>query len=171
MKVLQINSVYNYGSTGKIVENINNLLQSQGYKSYIAYGRITKSEYLNRYRICSTIQNYINGLEARLLDNDGFGIKVTADKLIEYIKEIKPDIIHLHNLHGYYLNIYELITFLKTSQILLFLHFMIAGPLRDIAHILIILSVKNGNLSVIDALKLVHIQHHYLSIDRLKISN
>ncbi len=117
MKVLQINSVYNYGSTGKIVENINNLLQSQGYKSYIAYGRITKSEYLNRYRICSTIQNYINGLEARLLDNDGFGIKVTADKLIEYIKEIKPDIIHLHNLHGYYLNIYELITFLKTSQI------------------------------------------------------
>lgn len=117
MKVLQINSVINSGSTGKIAEQIGILLQNIGYESYIAYGRNLKSSRSETYRIGSTIQIAINGLETRLFDNHGFGIKKGTRQLIDYIEKIKPDIIHLHNLHGYYINIQELFKYLKNSSL------------------------------------------------------
>jgi putative colanic acid biosynthesis glycosyltransferase len=117
MKVLQINAVINSGSTGKIAEQIGILLQNTGNESYIAYGRNPKPSSSEIFRIGSNLQIGINGLETRLFDNHAFGLKIGTKQLIEYIKKIKPDIVHLHNLHGYYINIHELLSYLKNSSL------------------------------------------------------
>lgn len=117
MRVLQINSVVNYGSTGKIVEQIGLLLKNTGNESYIAYGRKIKESSSETYQISSNFEVLLNGLQTRLFDNHGFGYKRGTLKLIEYIKKIKPDIIHIHNLHGYYVNIEELFKYIKLLNI------------------------------------------------------
>lgn len=109
MKTLfQINSTSNWGSTGRIAEDIGRTVMSQGWESYIAYGRYSSEGLSRTIQIGSQWDTYNHVLQSRLLDNHGLASKVATRKLIQKIDEIKPDIIHLHNIHGYYLN-YELL--------------------------------------------------------------
>ena len=117
MKVLQINSVIGSGSTGKIVQQIGMLLNSTGNESFIAYGRKSIPNITQSFRISKSLEIYINVLESRLFDNHGFGNISGTKKLIKYIKNIRPDIIHFHNIHGYYLNIKEIFQYLRTANI------------------------------------------------------
>src|SRR5699024_10413441 len=106
MKVLQINASVNTGSTGRITEEIGQVLQDEGHKSYIAYktaGAAGSSSAL--IKIGNKLDLYRHGLKTRLLDQHGFGSKRPTLKLIEEIEHIDPDVIGLHNLHGYYLNV------------------------------------------------------------------
>jgi len=117
MKILQINTTINSGSTGKIAEQIGILLIKNGNKSFIAYGRNHKKSSSYIFRIGTNFQILINGLETRLFDNHAFGLKRGTKELISFIDKIKPDIIHIHNLHGYYINIFILFNYLKTINI------------------------------------------------------
>lgn len=113
MKVLQINSVCGIGSTGRIATDIHNLLIERGHESYIAYGRSNPINCNNAIRLGNNLDNYIHAVKTRLFDLHGFGSKHVTEKFIEKILIIDPDIIHLHNLHGYYINIEVLFNFLK----------------------------------------------------------
>ena len=117
MKVLQINTVVNSGSTGRIAEDIGKLLISQGHESYIAFGRGNRPSTSSLIRIgnLGDIRSHI--IKTRLFDRHGLGSENATKKLVEEIKRINPDVIHLHNLHGYYLNVEVLFNYLKTSQI------------------------------------------------------
>ncbi|SLM11069.1 conserved hypothetical protein [uncultured spirochete] len=117
MKILQINSVFNYGSTGKIVEQLNSLIMKQGWTSYVAYGRHFHNSILKKFKFSSTLEVIINILETRIFDNHGFGTQHATKKLVSYIEKIKPDVVHIHNLHGYYINIQELFKYLKNSSL------------------------------------------------------
>lgn len=113
MKVLQINSVVNSGSTGRIAEDIGSVLIANGHESYIAYGRgigLSKSKLV---KIGNELDLYIHGARSLLTDRHGFGSRIATKKLIKKIIEIEPDLIALHNLHGYFLNIKILFEFLK----------------------------------------------------------
>ena len=117
MKVLMINSVCGVGSTGRICTDIADMLLSQGHECKIAYGR---GEVPDKYRdisvrIGSTFKVYCNVLKSRLFDNEGFSAVGATKKLVRWIKEYDPDVIHLHNVHGYYLNVKILFDYLKTS--------------------------------------------------------
>lgn len=117
MKVLMINSVCGVGSTGRICTDIADMLLSQGHECKIAYGR---GEVPEKYRdisvrIGSTFKVYCNVLKSRLFDNEGFNAVGATKKLVRWIKEYDPDVIHLHNIHGYYLNVKILFDYLKTS--------------------------------------------------------
>lgn len=117
MKVLMINSVCGVGSTGRICTDIADMLISQGHECKIAYGR---GEVPEKYRdisvrIGSTFKVYCNVLKSRLFDNEGFNAVGATKKLVRWIKEYDPDVIHLHNIHGYYLNVKILFDYLKTS--------------------------------------------------------
>lgn len=115
--ILQINTVCNSGSTGRITEEIANLAIQKGWKSYIAYSRGKQPSSTSiTYRIGQDQDILINVFIARLFDNDGFVRRKPTELLIEYIKEIKPDIIHFHNLHGYYLNLDVLFKYLIVSR-------------------------------------------------------
>lgn len=113
LKVLQINSVCGIGSTGRIVTDIHNILVEQGYDSYIAYGRSKAFNCNNTVKIGNKLDNYFHAAKTRIFDLHGFGSKTATKIFIKKIEEINPDIIHLHNIHGYYLNIEILFEFLK----------------------------------------------------------
>jgi glycosyltransferase involved in cell wall biosynthesis len=106
-KLLQINSCVALYSTGQLVENIGKVAISKGWESYVAYGRAARSSQSELIKIGNNRDNILHGMETRLFDGHGLGSKNATRKLIKQINEIKPDIIQLHNIHGYYLN-YEI---------------------------------------------------------------
>lgn len=110
-KVLYINSVYKFGSTGKLVAN---LASYQKYDSFVCYGRNKKNEVIaNSFLFSNFFNNSIAAISTILFDNNLNQCTGSTKKLIRKIEEYNPDIIHLHNLHGYYVNIELLFNFLK----------------------------------------------------------
>jgi glycosyltransferase involved in cell wall biosynthesis len=116
-RILQINVVCGSGSTGRIVDQIGNLLINNGSQSFIAFGRGECITLSSTFKIGNKFSKYWNAMTSRLFDSEGFGSKRSTLLLIKYIIKVKPDIIHLHNLHGYYLNISILFTYLRNSGI------------------------------------------------------
>ena len=116
MKIFQINITINSGSTGRIAEDIGKLLISQGNQSYIAFGRGERPSESNKIKIGNNFDQAINLINTRLFDRHGFGSVVATKKLVQEIEKINPDIIHLHNLHGYYINISVLFNSLEKSK-------------------------------------------------------
>ncbi len=117
LKVLYINTLCGYGSTGKISEELAQSVVLQGGESLICYGRRNYSGEVPSYKISSEFESKINGAMQRIFDNEGLGLPFSAFRLIKKIKEFQPNIIHLNNLHGNYLNYKILFNFLKTTNI------------------------------------------------------
>lgn len=117
MRVLQVNSVANSGSTGRIAEEIGKVLIANGHESYIAFGRGNATSSSKLIKIGSDKDIYLHGAYTLLTDKHGFASKMATQKFIKEIELIKPDLIALHNLHGYYINIDILFDFLKRSEI------------------------------------------------------
>ncbi len=117
MRVLLVNSKVNFGSTGRICEEIGGLLIDNNHESYIAYGRgigISKSKLI---KIGANVDVFMHGLKTLFTDRHGFGSLLATRKFIQKIKKVKPDIIHLHNTHGYYLNIEVLFNYIKQNTL------------------------------------------------------
>ncbi len=117
MKVLQVNCVYNTGSTGKIVYDVHTELLKHGEESVVCYGRMTKTADTNVYKTCGELYSKFNNLLTRFTGIMYGGCFFSTNKLISIIKKEKPDIVHLHCINGYFVNIYRLITWLKKSKI------------------------------------------------------
>ncbi|MFZ7942500.1 glycosyltransferase family 4 protein [Neobacillus sp. 19] len=115
MKVLQINSVCGVGSTGRITTDIDKLLKDQGHESYIAYGRGSAINCDTAIRIGNDIDNYLHVAKTRVFDEHGLGSVKATEDFIKKIEEVNPDVIHLHNIHGYYINIEILFDYLKSA--------------------------------------------------------
>ena len=118
MKVLMINSVCGTGSTGRICTDIAERLKSKEHECKIAYGRECVPEEYKKYavRIGNEFDVKLHAFQSRIFDNTGFASKIATSKFVKWIEEYNPDIIHLHNLHGYYINIDILFDYLKESN-------------------------------------------------------
>ncbi len=112
MKVFQINSVCGVGSTGRIVCDIKQTLEANNDKCQIAYGRGYYND-PNCLKIESDLVFKAHVFFSRITDRQGFYSTSATKRLVRSIEHFKPDIIHLHNLHGYYLDIRVLFEFLK----------------------------------------------------------
>ena len=113
MILLQINVTANWGSTGKIAEDIGKLAIKNGWESWIAYGRGNPNSESNLIRIGNDFDMRLHGIGTRLFDNHGLMSKSVTKDFIKKIKGLKPDIIHLHNIHGYFINYKILFDYLK----------------------------------------------------------
>ena len=111
-----INVVCGIRSTGRICTDLATELEALGHEVKIAYGREEVPEQFQKYavRIGTDFDVLTHGIRARIMDGAGFGSKHATQKFIEWVKQYNPDIIHLHNLHGYYINIEVLFRYLKT---------------------------------------------------------
>lgn len=116
MKLLLLNATANTGSTGRIAEEIGMLAQQTGFVVKMAYGRNAVNSRLPLLKIGNKWDIRSHGLESRLFDNHGFASRKATQKFIEEIEEWKPDIIQIHNLHGYYINVEILFNYLKKIQ-------------------------------------------------------
>lgn len=112
MKVLQIN-IFGNLSTGKIAVDIYRTLVSKGHQGVVAFARNSIPDDVPYIKIGSKFGIYCDGVLTRLTDRAGFYSQNATRKLIEEIKRYNPDVIHLHNLHGYYINVKLLFEFLK----------------------------------------------------------
>lgn len=116
MKVLQINSFFSVGGPPRIVNGIYDTLIEKGYQCKIAAAREKQYIPQDSIMIGSSYDAYINALKVRLLDDEGLSARRPTQKLIKDIENYNPDIVHLHNLHGYYINIGVLFDYLKAAQ-------------------------------------------------------
>ena len=117
MKVLQINTTLNWGSHGRIAEEIGLLVQKEGGTNYIFYGRHSNESLFSNFKFNNKFDLYWHAIQTRLFDRHGLASKNATYRIINKINEIKPDIIHLHNIHGYYLNYSILFKFLSKCNI------------------------------------------------------
>src|SRR5574344_2426875 len=116
-KIVQINVVCNILSTGKIAEDIGKSAINDGWNSYISYARGYKESESKTIKIGNKFNLLEHVLETRLFDNHALASRLSTKKFIKQIDEIKPDIIHLHNLHGYYINYKMLFNYLSKLDI------------------------------------------------------
>lgn len=121
MRILLVNSVCGVTSTGRICTDLAKAYLENGHEVKIAYGRDDKGmpeEYEKyRKRIGTDFDVKLHGLQTRLLDRHGFGSYRATEQFLKWVDEYKPDVIHLHNLHGYYINIELLFQYLKQKNI------------------------------------------------------
>lgn len=117
MKVLQVNCVYNKGSSGKIVADMHNTLQKNGVESVVCYGRGKWIREKNIIKTCPEIYSKANHLLTYFTGVMYGGCHLSTDYLISVIKKEKPDVVHLHCINGYFVNIYRLVSWLKKNHI------------------------------------------------------
>jgi len=104
MKLLQINVDSALYSCGKICEDISIVAQRYGWETWVAYGREHKDGVNNEIKIGSMLDVYMHWAEQRVFDNEGLCSRRATRCLVEQIKDVNPDIIHLHLIHDHYLN-------------------------------------------------------------------
>ena len=116
MKILLINSVCGVGSTGKICVDIARIAKEKGHECKIAFGRGEAKGWDDVYKIETNFGNKLHYLKSKLFDRHGLGSKMATKKFVKFIQKYNPDVIHLHNIHGYYLNYKILFEFLKNYK-------------------------------------------------------
>ena len=119
MRILLINSVCGVKSTGRICTDLAEVATEAGHTIKIAYGRERAPERFEKYavRIGTDRGVKIHAGLARLLDNAGFSSVTATKKFLKWVDSYKPDLVHLHNIHGYYLHVGLLFAYLKAKNI------------------------------------------------------
>lgn len=117
MRILFINSVCGIRSTGRICTDLATELEAQGHECKIAYGRVDEvPEKFQKYalRIGTDMDLKLHALKTRLFDRHGFGSKKATKAFLRWADEFDPQLLWLHNLHGYYINIELLFDWIKS---------------------------------------------------------
>ncbi len=116
--LLHINSAKNCGSTGKIAEQISQIAHSDGWRTFVAHGfRYNRGGEIESFPITGKYGEYVHLLKSFFSDAQGLGSVDGTRELVKWMDDIKPDIVHLHNIHGYYLNYRILFEYLASKEI------------------------------------------------------
>lgn len=117
MKILQVNVVYPHGSTGKIVKDIHAQLIENNHESIVCYGRGAVISEPFVYKIAPEFIMKFQSLRAKLTGYAFKGGYFSTMSLIKLIVKTKPNIVHIHCINGYMVNVYKLLEYLKKSNI------------------------------------------------------
>ncbi len=116
MRIAQINVVSSL-STGRIAVSLCRLAMENGHRALICHSRDHAPSDVPSYRIGGKLDTYVHLGLSRLTDRAGFFSRHATKKLITQLERYQPDLIHLHNLHGYYLNLPLLFDYLRKKDI------------------------------------------------------
>jgi len=117
MRILQINSLCGVGSTGRIASDIHHLLKEQGHESLVAYARSTSKYCQDGYKFAGNFNFLFHVAYTFVTDRHAFASTLATSRLIRKIEAYQPDLIHLHVVHGYYVNIKLLFNYLKKIDV------------------------------------------------------
>lgn len=116
-RILHINATANWGSTGRIAEQLCDIVKASGWDCFIAYGRHANVSNHNLIKVGNRGSVYVHYIANRVLDNEGLSSCLATKRLVRKIKQISPDIIHLHNLHDHWINYKILFEYLNSTEI------------------------------------------------------
>lgn len=117
MKIALIDVVYANGSTGKIVDVIHRHLIESGYESRAYFGRGSVNQTRHVKKISRDLEIFIDAGLSRVTGYTGIFSPLATARLIAELEEYQPDVIHVHELHGYYINYFQLIEYFKAKNI------------------------------------------------------
>lgn len=118
-RILLINAVCGTGSTGRIVADLWKTLKNKGCEAKVAFGvgeglLVDKQD---QFKFNNKWGYYLHNAISRITDRAGFYSNIPTLRLLRFMDQYKPDLIHLHNLHGYYVNIRLLFDYIKQHDI------------------------------------------------------
>ena len=110
-----LNVVCGIRSTGRICAELAEKLEEKGHEVKIAYGRESVPEKYRKYavKIGGKTDQRIHALRTRILDEHGLGSSHATRKFLQWADEYNPDLLWLHNIHGYYINFELLFGWIK----------------------------------------------------------
>lgn len=117
MKILQVNCVYKKGSTGKIVFDVHTELLKQGIDSVVCYGRGERVREPHVYKTCGELYSKCNNALSRVTGLMYGGCFFSTNRLLRIIRKERPDVVHLHCINGYFVNIYRMVSWLKKQRL------------------------------------------------------
>jgi len=117
LKILQVNTICKSGSTGKIAYDLHTWFQEMGHDSVVAYGRGRKIADTFAYRFSPSWEVFAHVALTRLTGWTGCFSPIATKRLLQFIDRFAPDIVHLHNIHGYYVDAFRLLSFLNSAGI------------------------------------------------------
>ncbi len=117
MKVLLIDVNCKNSSTGNIVYSLYERLLADGHKAAICYGRGPRIAQTGIYKFGLDIETCIHAGLARVTGLNGCFSPFSTGRLLRYIKKFQPDVVHIHELHAYFVNIAPLLRYLKKNNI------------------------------------------------------
>ena len=118
MKILIVNICAQYGSTGRIATILKRGYEDKGHKVIICYGSRKESiEELGYFKLTKRIESFLSALYYRIFGYQGVFLSRPTNRLLSIIKEEKPDVVQLLNIHGYYIDEFKLLSFLAESSI------------------------------------------------------
>jgi len=115
VKILQINAVNGIKSTGRTTKEMADFLNDNGYEGYVAYS--AGMLYEKGYKIGTQFEKKVHAFYSRLFGKQAYFSKNGTKNLIKYMEQIKPDVVHLRNLHSNYINLKFLLEFLASNDI------------------------------------------------------
>ena len=116
-RLLLINVCANWGSTGKIAEQIGVCAEKNGWNCFFAYGRSSNPSKLNLIKIGNKWDVYRHYAEYRFFDNEGLVSVKATKQFLKDVDELKTDIVHLHNIHDHYINFPLLFSYLREKKL------------------------------------------------------
>lgn len=116
MRILQINAVGDGGSTGRTCRELNDILIEQGHQGLVLYGN-GSSDYKYAQKISGEYGVKLHGALSRILGKNAAYSPFATRKALRVIREYQPDVVHLRNLHGNYINIKPLLKYLSRMDI------------------------------------------------------
>ena len=117
MRIVQINAVYRYSSTGRTTEEMHHYLLDHGHESYVFCLKNHSDEKENIFEVVSHLQYRVAGVQSRLTGMEAYHSKKTTLKVLRRIDEITPDIVIIRNVHSDYINLSLLLNYLSQKQI------------------------------------------------------
>lgn len=117
MKIVQISTVCSYGSVARIMVDLYHTATSSHDNAIIAYGRGSSLPSVNTYKISSPTDTALHVLRNFFLGESGFGSAKCTARFLNWLDAEKPDLIHLHNIHGFYINVELLFAYIKSRNL------------------------------------------------------
>lgn len=119
MKIVHINAFYGDGSTGMIVKDLHEISLKNGIESYVVFSTssMKANDMVNAYQMGIKITKKLHALLSRINGRQGYFSKISTKNLLKYLDKVKPDVVHLHNLHSNYININMLLDYLGKKDI------------------------------------------------------
>jgi len=114
MKIVQINAVIEYSSTGRSTSELHEALKKAGHESWVAAPNAPNGS--DSIKIGTKLDQKAHSLYSHLFGRQGFFSKAATRRLVNKLKEIRPDIVHLRNLHANFLNLPILLQYLAESK-------------------------------------------------------